>query len=117
MISMSPSALSGLQSFGTSIQSNANNIANANTDGFKKSRVTMTSVLPQGVKAQVEKITDPGPTVFQETSKGQELIEKSNVDLGSELPKMTLNSTMYRANLKTIDTINEMTGELLKIKS
>ena len=75
------------------------------------------TVDPQGVRAQVEKVTMAGPRVSQETGEELELVERSNVDLGSELVEMTLNSTMYRANLKTIKTINEMTGELLKIKS
>ena len=117
MISAYNSALSALQAFGTKIQSNSNNIANANTDGFKKTRVNMTSVDPQGVRAQVDKINTPGTSVYQETSNGQDLFELSNVDLGSEIPEMSLNSAMYKANLKTIETVNQMTGELLNIKS
>ena len=30
---------------------------------------------------------------------------------------MKLNSTMYKANLKTIETVNDMTGTLLDLKS
>jgi flagellar hook protein FlgE len=45
------------------------------------------------------------------------MVELSNVDMGEEIVNMKLNSTMYKANLKSIETINEMTGELLKIKS
>lgn len=117
MISAYHSALAGLQAFGTKIQSNSNNIANINTDGFKKSRVTMVETAPQGVKPQVDKVNSPGTSVFQETSSGYELVELSNVDLGAEIPEMNLNSTFYLANLKTIQTVSEMTGELLKIKS
>ncbi len=117
MISAYQSALSALQAFGTKIQSNSNNIANANTNGFKKTRVTMAEVLPQGVKAEVDKVTTPGDSVFQETTKGLDQVELSNVDLGSEIPDMSLNSQFYKANLKTIETANEMTGTLLNLKS
>jgi flagellar hook protein FlgE len=117
MISALQSALSGLQSFGVKIQCNSNNIANINSDGFKKSRVTMANMEPQGVKAQVDKVSTPGPTVLQEIGSGHEMVELSNVDMGEEIVNMNLNSTMYKANLKSIETINEMTGELLKIKS
>ncbi len=117
MVSAVQSALSGLQAFGTRIQSNANNVANANTDGFKKSRVLLSSAEPQGVKATVEKIDSPGTSVYQETSNGSELVELSNVDLGEELPEMIINSHAYKANLKTLQTADEMTGELLKITS
>ena len=46
-----------------------------------------------------------------------ELIEQSNVDLGQELPEMSLNSRFYEANLKTLQTADEMLGSLLKIKA
>ncbi len=110
-------ALSGLKAFGTKIQSNANNIANANTDGFKKSRVNLASTSPQGVSATVEKVNSPGSSYFRETSDGMELTELSNVDLGSEIPEMNLNSQLYKANLKTIQVADEMMGTLLDIKS
>jgi flagellar hook protein FlgE len=117
MISGYQAALTGLQAFGTKIQSNSNNIANVNTDGFKKTRVTMSSVDPQGVRPHVDKVNSTGTSVFKETNEGMELVELSNVDLGKELPEMSLNSLMYKANLKTIQTVEEMTGALLKIKS
>ncbi|MFT5702063.1 MAG: flagellar hook protein FlgE [Desulforhopalus sp.] len=117
MISAYNSALSGLQTFATRVQSNANNVANANTNDFKRTRVINTTVDPTGVRAQVEKVDTPGPTVYEETSNGFDQVELSNVDLGVEIPDMNLNSTMYKANLKTIETVNEMTGELLKLKA
>lgn len=117
MITAYQSALSGLQAFGKKIHANANNIANANTESFKKSTVTLSSTQPHGVKANVGKLDTPGPSVYKETSAGQELVELSNVDLGSELPGMMLNSHFYKANLKTIDTVEEMTGTLLDLKS
>lgn len=117
MISAYQSALSGLRAFGTSVQANGNNIANSNTESFKRSRVTLAEVEPQGVKATVSTSTNSGPMVYDETSNGQEFVELSNVDLAQELPEMNLNSHFYKANLKTIETVNQMTGELLNIKS
>lgn len=117
MISASSSTLSALQAFGTKLQSNANNIANANTDGYKKTRVTLATAAPQGVRAQVEQSSTPGPTVYREGESGVEPVELSNVDLGNELPEMNLNSTYYKANLKTIQVEDEMLGNLLQIKA
>ncbi len=117
MISAYQTALTGLQAFGTKLKSNANNIANANTDGFKKTWVTNTTDAPLGVKAQVNKISTPGAGMFQETNSGEELVELSNVDLATELVDMKLNSIMYKANLKTIESVNDMTGALLDLKS
>jgi flagellar hook protein FlgE len=117
MISVYQTALSGLKAFSTKLQSNSNNIANANTDGFKKSMVQNSAVAPQGVKAQTEKVSPPGPDIFQQTDTGMELTELSNVDLATELVNMKLNSTMYKANLKTIESVDDMTATLLDIKS
>ncbi len=110
------SALMALNAFSTKVQSNANNIANANTDGFKKTRVTLQSVDPNGVEPSVGKITTPGPVKYEQTSNGSEPVEMSNVDLGEEIPDMMLNSNFYQANLKSLQTSNEMAGSLLNIK-
>jgi flagellar hook protein FlgE len=117
MISAYQSALSALKAYGTRIQSNANNVANADTDGFKKTRVILSEAAPQGVKADVEKINTPGPVAFTETGGEEGMVEMSNVDIGRELPEMALNSRMYEANLKTIQTVDEMTASLLKLKA
>ena len=110
-------ALSGLQAFSTRIQANGNNIANADTNGFKKTRITNVAVAPLGVAAQADKISTPGTSVLQQTGAEMELVEFSNVDVATEIVDMDLNSTLYKANLKTIETANEMTGTLLHLKS
>lgn len=110
-------ALSALQAFSTKINSNANNIANANTEGFKKTRVNLESTERGGVQAVVEKMNTPGAVIPQETAQGQEYVEQSNVELAEELPDMNLNSTLYQANLKTLQVADEMTGSLLSIKA
>ncbi len=117
MISAFQSALTGLQAFGTKVQSHANNIANANTNGYKSTRVILQSGDPQGVKSTVEKVNNPGPMVFEQGNNGEELVELSNVDLAKELTYTKLDSHMYKANLKTIQTTDEMLGSLLKIKT
>jgi len=117
MITAYQSALSGLQAFATKINSNANNIANANSEGFKKTKVLLSESAPGGVKASVDKVESPGNTMLEQTSQGMEVVELSNVELGSELPEMLLNSHFYKANLKTVKTADEMSGTLLDIKS
>ena len=117
MISSMQSALSALQAFGTRIQSNANNIANSKTEGFKRTRVTLEEMDPHGVKAQVERVTTPGPRVYENTTNGLELIEQSNVELSSELPDMMLNTHYYKANLKSLQTADELLRSVLDIKA
>lgn len=117
MIPAVNSALSGLQAFGTKMNSNANNIANASSEGYKKSRVTLATQEPQGVKSSVETIDSPGTMMLEETNNVSELIELSNVDLAEELPDSQINARFYQANLKTLQTVDEMTESLLNIKA
>lgn len=115
MISGINSALSGLMAFQKKVDSIANNVANVNTDGFKKTRVTLSEQDPQGVTANAEKIETPGPLVTEQTPDGEQLVEKSNVELSEELPNLMLSRRFFEANLKTIQTEEEMLGSLLDI--
>lgn len=117
MISALQSAMTGLQAFGTKIQSNSNNIANSNTDGYKRTQVNLSEMVQGGVKPDVVKSENSGPMIYTETSKGLELVEQSNVDLGRELPDMLLNTHFYNANLKTIQTADELLGSVLDLKA
>ena len=117
MIPAIQSALSGLSAYSAKISSNANNIANANTEGFKKSRVILSTAEPQGVQVQTERVDTPGPMTYEQTSKGMGLVEQSNVDIAQELPEMSVNAQFYKANLKTLQVADEMLGSLLKTKA
>jgi len=116
MIPAMQSALSGLSAYSAKISSNANNIANAGTEGFKKSRILLSSVEPQGVQVQTEWVETPGPMSYEQGSNGMELVEQSNVDIAEELPAMSLNAHLYKANIKTIQVADEILGTLLKTR-
>ena len=117
MISGVQSALSGLQAFTTKIEKNANNIANMNTDGFKKDRVLLSAQAPQGVKATVEQVDEPGAMVAEPSDQGEVMTELSNVDLGEEIPDMLLNSHGYAPNLKSLRAAVDMMQCVLDIKA
>ena len=117
MISGVAASLSALQAYGTRMASTGNNIANMNTEGFKKGRVLLSDQQPQGVRVRNEKVNTPGPQVMEETPNGAEMIEQSNVDLSEELPEMMLNQHAFSANLKTLQAADEMTRSLLDIKA
>ena len=110
-------ALSGLQAFTKKIENNANNVANMNTEGFKKNRVLLSEQPPQGVMATVEQVNLSGPVIAELTDQGSTMIEQSNVDLGEELPEMMLNTHGYTANLKSLQAADQMMQSLLDIKA
>lgn len=117
MISATSSAMSALQAFGTKLNSNANNIANIQSEGFKKTRVINQSTENQGVQAIVDKVNTPGNMVLEETTEGTEMIELSNVDMAEELTDSTLNTRFYEANLKTIKAEDELTQSVLDLRA
>lgn len=117
MINGVHAALSGLHALTTRVEKSANNVANMQTEGFKKDRVLLSERYPQGVEATVEKITSPGPYRTEMTERGYELVEQSNVDLVEEIPQLLLNKNGFSANLKTLETADQMTRNLLDIKA
>lgn len=116
MISGIDSTLSALQAIGKKTESVANNMANVNTDGFKKTKVTLHEGSQQSVVSHVRKVETPGPMVYEQTANGSELVEKSNVELTEEIPQMMLNQRFYEANIKMVQVQDEMLGSLLDIK-
>ncbi|MEW6429034.1 MAG: flagellar basal body rod C-terminal domain-containing protein [Thermodesulfobacteriota bacterium] len=105
-----------LQSAQKKMDSVANNVANADSDGYKKTRVTLAEGQGGTVQAQVERVETPGPLLLEQTAAGAELVEKSNVDLGEELPEMLLTRRFFQANVKVLRTGDEMLGTLLDVK-
>lgn len=115
MISAFDSALSALSAFSVRMRVTANNVANVNTDGFKKSRTIMKEGPFGGVMPDVERIDTPGG-VKQVNEEGiPREVEASNVDLTESMTDMIPTQSGYNANLKTIQITDDMLGSLLDI--
>ncbi|MDX2499284.1 MAG: flagellar basal body rod C-terminal domain-containing protein [Deltaproteobacteria bacterium] len=117
MIPAVNSTLSALQAYRKSMGVTANNIANVNTEEFKKSRATMIEGVNGGVEVDVEKVNTPGHR-YQELQ-GDQMVEKetSNVNLEEELPDLMVTQRTYEANLKVLQTRDKMLGSMLDIIS
>jgi flagellar hook protein FlgE len=117
MIYAMNNSLSAMSAFRKKMDVTANNIANALTDEFKKSRVTMEEGHPNGVNAVIDRVETQG-FPKESISDGESVTdETSNVDLNEELPEMVITQTAYSANLKTLKAQNDMMGTLLDIFS
>jgi flagellar hook protein FlgE len=117
MINATNNSLSALNAYSKKMDVTANNIANALTDGFKKSRVTMEEGSPSGVKAVVDRVETRGFPKESIKDGKTVTVESSNVDLSEELPEMVITQTAYGANLKTQKAQNDMMGSLLDMFS
>ena len=116
MISTIHSVFSGLGAYAKQIEVSANNVANVNTDGFKKSRTELVALETGGVIPVVRKDNSAGPTVVRDRGYGLTPVELSNVDLGEETVVQIIAQRGFEANLQTIKTVDALLGSLLDIK-
>ena len=98
MSSIGTIAGSALQAFSTGQQVTAHNVANINTDGFKASVATFQEKSGGGVTATVSGTQD-------------------SVDISREAVNLLSNTSGFKANLKVLKTVDDMTKELLSIKA
>jgi flagellar basal-body rod protein FlgC len=110
------SAVAGIRAFQTKLNTTSNNVANVNSDEFKKSRTEMTETAPQGVRAETRVVDTPGPQVVRETGNGVDTVELSNVNLAEEMTDMITAGHGVKANVASIRTQDEMIGTLLDMK-
>ena len=115
MIPSVNSAISALQAYRTKLGGTAENIANVNTDEFKKSRATLKEGVNGDVQVDIKRVNTPGRPY--QKREGDQLIEKegSNVNLEEEVPEMMVIQRTYEANLKVLQTQDRMLGTLMEI--
>ena len=115
MISAVNSTVSALQAYKTQMEVTSNNVANVNTEGFKKSKATLKEGDNGNVQVDVNEVNTPGHR-YQELEDDQ-MVEKetSNVDLTEEFPQMMVTQHAYEANMKVLQTQDRMLGTTLDI--
>ena len=113
MISALNTTVSALRAFATKLGVTADNIANVNTDGFKKSRATLQEDRNGSVRVEITRDESPG-FIYDQVQNGEDPEkEASNVDLSEEIPDLMITKRAYQANIKAIDAQDEMLGSLL----
>ena len=113
MIASINTALSALGAFQKKLTVTSNNIANAMTPGFKKSRVEMVESINGGVEPVIEPVAVPGPSILEDTPQGPVLVEQSNVDLGEETLNLIIAQRGFQASVRVLQAQNEALGTLL----
>jgi len=98
-------SLSGLQAASTGVSVTANNLANLNSKDYKAKRLDLEEQREGGV--QEAKLTESQePTVPG----------GSNVDLPTEITNLMTQSNAYSANLKVMQTHEQMLGMAMDLK-
>jgi len=115
MVGSIGNSVAALKALGTKMDVTAKNIANANSDGYKKSRAVLKEGPNGGVGSHVETIETPGTSIVSVEDGQKTKKELSNVDLTEEMTEMIVTQHGYTANLQSIETEDEMLGAALDI--
>lgn len=115
MLSAISSSVSALQAYKTQMRVASNNVANVNTEEFKKSKAILKEGANGDVQVEVNQVNTPGHR-YQELE-GDQMVEKetSNVDLTEEFPQMMVTQHAYEANMKVLQAQDKMLGTTLDI--
>ena len=115
MIRSLTASVSALTAYGHKMAATANNIANSNTDGFKRSRVDLQEAPADGVRADIRQENTPGPPNPDAKTLPGLPDQLSNVNLTQEIPELIIAGQGYAANLKALEAQDDMIGSLLDI--
>jgi len=118
MASASGIAQSGLAVASLAVDVSANNIANALSEDFVPSRVVASDVEGGGVVGDVEKLDEPvkpPQDPLAEVRADRALLVPNRVDLAQELVSQSRAAAVYKANLQTLKTADEMQATLVQM--
>ena len=105
-------SVSGIVAAATKLQANANNVANANTNGYQTQRVDLVES-PAGVEARAASVGAPNRADAAANPKGNSPLPPSDVNLADEMVSMVANGNFYQANMRALQAADDMMGTLL----
>ncbi len=114
MISPMNPSIAGIKALSTKLAVTANNIANIETDGFKKSRAVLEEAVPDGVTVTTERVDTPGSLLPTDDGSGRTR-ETSNVALEEEMINLITTHRAYEANLQPVKTWDKMMESVLDL--
>ncbi|MBN1905642.1 MAG: flagellar biosynthesis protein FlgC [Deltaproteobacteria bacterium] len=115
MISSIGNTISALNAYGTGLNVKANNIANADSENFKKSRAVYVEGENGDVIAEISKVGLESELLSFSGAEAVTEAQPSNVELAEEIPGMMIDQKGFEANLSVIKTKDEMLGSILDI--
>jgi flagellar hook protein FlgE len=98
-------SLAGMNAAGLGVAVVANNVANANSKGYKAKRVDFEDVREGGVR----------PTGLQ-ASETLVIPEGSNVDFATEFTNLLAYADAYKINAKVLEVQQELLGTVMDLK-
>ncbi len=115
MVDSVGNSLTALRAFSTRMEVTANNIANMQSEGYRKKKALLQETSNGGVKAEVVRIENPASSIAQAEKGSEAQQDRSNEDLAEEISEMIVTKHGYSANLEAIKAQDDMVGEALNI--
>ncbi len=106
-------AVSSIWAHGRKLDVTANNVANVNTNGFKRDQASLQEGAAGDVRVHVRQDLTPAPRDPLAPDAPGMPQALSNVDLTDEIPSLIPTTIGYKVNLKVIRARDEMIGSLL----
>ncbi|MBM4056036.1 MAG: flagellar biosynthesis protein FlgC [Planctomycetes bacterium] len=101
---------SGMQAAASLLNATANNLANVNTDGYKRNIVRFAEEGNGGVRSEVSKSNESSGYFKNEEGN---IVETSNVEYAHEITNLMTAGYQFKANLLVLKTVDEAHGSLL----
>lgn len=111
MLTGTSASIAALLTFGKKLSSTAGNVANVNTDGYKK-RVSTVIEDDKGLPELSSRESDSPGALVEENGV---MRETSNVDLTEEFPQMIVTQRGYEANIKALKAQEDLYESTLEI--
>ena len=112
------SAVSGLRAASKRLEVSAANTVNAQSVDYAPGRVVQTALAAGGTRAEAVPISPPSVPVYTPQSPAADadgIVQRPNVSLESEAVEQMLARRSFEANLRTIETADQMTRTVLDI--
>lgn len=109
-------ALTALAAFDKKLDVSAGNVANVETNNYKKSRVELQENAGGGVKVTISRDNTPGIAIDPNQQTGEPQ-QTSNVSMEEEIADQIVTRYSFEANTLTIKTAEEMQKDLLDIRT
>ena len=113
MISSVRNNIAAVFAYSTKMGVHGYNIANVNTDGYKKYRGDIVELSNGSVGTDIHQVHTPGIPYYD--ARSSTLRDTSNVNLTEEFTQMIPTEIGYKANLKMISAYDDILGSLLDI--
>lgn len=107
------SAISGIRAAFSALDVSAHNIANVNTEGFKKQRAIVTEGNNGEVVTKIDKKDTRNGSAYQTTS--QDTIDTSNVDITQEIAEQIGDKHLSSVNIAAFKVFDDVQKGLIDI--